>query len=114
MYEARELCTAASSDFVCVHNWKELEDGRIVLATKSVKHSARPENPQSKTERGHAHILGWIIEPIGDASGKVVQSRLIYLNQVDLGGDLPQWIVDLVEKQQPMLIHRIAKLFIKG
>eukprot|EP00475_Leptophrys_vorax_P015545 TRINITY_DN21865_c0_g1_i1.p1 TRINITY_DN21865_c0_g1~~TRINITY_DN21865_c0_g1_i1.p1 ORF type:complete len:121 (+),score=42.56 TRINITY_DN21865_c0_g1_i1:1-363(+) len=114
LYEDGEMCTAAARDFVFVHNWKEFEDGKIVLASKSVKHPAKPENKQGKVIRAKAHILGWVIEPIVDASGKVHSSKLIYLNQVDLGGVLPKWMIDLVEKQQPMLIHQIRKLFGKS
>jgi hypothetical protein len=111
-YQAKELCRGGSRDFVVVDHWRELPDGRIVFASKSVEH---PDVPVRKdATRGEIIFAGWVIEPITtskEKKGRGASSRVRYLTQIDLKGTVAPWVTSLIVKQQPLLIQQIEKLF---
>eukprot|EP00475_Leptophrys_vorax_P010929 TRINITY_DN17475_c0_g1_i1.p1 TRINITY_DN17475_c0_g1~~TRINITY_DN17475_c0_g1_i1.p1 ORF type:complete len:871 (+),score=228.62 TRINITY_DN17475_c0_g1_i1:514-3126(+) len=112
IYQAKELCRGGSRDFVLVDHWRELPDGRIVFASKSVDHPGA--SSRKAAVRAEILFAGWVIEPIvspQDQKGKGARSRVRYLTQVDLKGNLAPWVTSLMVKQQPLLIQQIDKLF---
>lgn len=60
----------AARDFIIMTTWEELEDGRVLVATRSVQHPLHP--PSDKYVRARVLIAGYVFTPAQSSSGNLV------------------------------------------
>ncbi|XP_074648391.1 stAR-related lipid transfer protein 6-like [Tubulanus polymorphus] len=107
LMETTRCLLKQARDF-CYVSTERIEDGGVhVVAGRSVEHANCL--PSEKIPRLKAHASGFVLEP---CKGNPRKTKVIYLLQVDLG-DLPETIVKLVLKKQPMAISRLRNLIEK-
>ena len=72
------------------------EKDTIVMSFQSCTHPAKP--PLKKRIRGETHIAGYVIKP---STKKPHSTDLCILSQVDIKGQVPKAIVNLVAGKAP-------------
>lgn len=96
----------SSRDFVMVSNKRELGDGSVVLASRSIKHSSCPE--VDGCVRATVALGGFRLTPSNGGTD------VVYINKLDLGGQLPGGILSQVSKKQPLQILALRKVLSKS
>lgn len=60
----------AARDFVIMTTWEQLEDGRVLVATRSVQHPLHP--PQDNYVRARVLIAGYVFTPAQSKDGNLI------------------------------------------
>lgn len=106
----RRLCfkpvwPTAPRDFLCCTTWQELEDGSLLVCTRSA-----PEvllAPQKGYVRGSIRISGYFIQPcsVVDKSDPCYFKggcKVTLTAHTDLGGSLPATVINMLSTAAPL------------
>ena len=100
--EMKGLGFVSGRDFVNVHHWRKIEDtgGIHCVAYAEERLDLQPE--LYGLVRAELIIAGYVLEPIVDNEDGVVRTKVTYVVKTDIKGSIPQWIVKIKSKEQPM------------
>nr|XP_006811515.1 PREDICTED: probable GPI-anchored adhesin-like protein PGA55-like [Saccoglossus kowalevskii] len=93
-------CFLNQSRDVCIVQHDSVQDGRYVVAATSVQHPSCPSTDSSV--RAEVISAGAVIEPI--TIGNRECCKVFYITQIDLKGDLPMRLLNLIARRQPLCI----------
>lgn len=103
--QAKPVFPTTARDFLVVTSEQRLDDGSIVIGTKSVEHDSVPVNKHFV--RAHTHVSGYIVRPLTPTSCTVT-----LIVHMDLGGYMPAYVINLLSVASPIqLLKRFRVLY---
>lgn len=100
----KAIWPTAPRDFLACTTWRELDDGSILITTRSAPDSLFPQ--QKGFVRGFLHISGYWIQPHdslkNDFSVPPGHCRVTLTAHSELGGTLPVSIINMLATAAPM------------
>ena len=103
----KRIAIVASRDFFLILHMHQATDGTItVIVCNHVDSKLCPE--VKGCVRGTLHIASWKLHPDGNGG-----CNATYLAEVDLGGNIPPWIIKAAAKDQGYTVVEIKKLLPK-
>lgn len=99
----KKVMAVASRDFCNISHWRYLVDGRLVALSLSDKHDDLCP-VQDGIVRGNLVFGGYVMKPTP------LGTQLTYVVQSDLKGSIPQYVLNFVASNQPMIVANIRKL----
>ncbi|EQC37535.1 hypothetical protein SDRG_05136 [Saprolegnia diclina VS20] len=103
--QAKPVFPTTARDFLVVTSQQHLDDGSIVIGTKSVEHDSVPVDKHFV--RAHTHVSGYIVRPLTPTSCSVT-----LIVHMDLGGYMPAAVINLLSVSSPIkLMKRLRLLY---
>ena len=110
----------APRDFLCCTTWDELEDGSLLICTRSVPNEVL--EVEESYVRGEIIISGYWIQPCknlkkDDAyfNESSYACKVTLIAHTDLGGSMPAWLINLLSAETPLkLLIKIRGIFDKS
>ena len=99
----KKVMAVASRDFCNVSHWRYLTDGRLVALSFSDEHNDLCPI-QDGIVRGNLVFGGYVMKPTPQGT------QLTYVVQSDLKGSIPQYVLNFVASNQPLIVANVRKL----
>ncbi len=111
----KAIWPTAPRDFLALTTWREMDDGSILVTTRSAPDTLCPQ--QGSFVRGFLHISGYWIQPCeslkNDTAVLPGHCRVTLVAHTELGGTLPVSIINMLATSAPMklltAVEEIAK-----
>lgn len=102
----KRVWPTAARDFVTLSNWRQLEDGRVVIIHFSDSSFDKMFPPADGHVRADLVLSGYILAASKDGTKTSLQQYIL----TDLKGSLPASVVNMVARDQPLCTAVVRKL----
>jgi hypothetical protein len=104
--QAKKCIANMHRDLLFMQHTRELGAGVWIVASRSAGVSQDLVPPAQGCSRAELLTSGWVVRPLKDG-----RCEIVYIVQADLG-NLPETVINILAKQQPLLIARASAFLI--